>query len=383
LRNGRLHRALRGCRPWKPYSEPSGEFMPKTLAIADAQVPTGPLCPASASAGVCLHSRPRIALLSNPKSTGNLAQLPRIREFCAEHPDIFHYEVERASQIGDAMRIIARVRPKVLVINGGDGTVQAALTEIYNGGHFGEQPPPVAVLPSGKTNLIALDLGARGDPIATLQRLIELARTDLGPYTVARELIALRRGNNASGVDEQPIIGMFLGGAGLADTMLFCREKIYPLGLPNSVAHVIAAVATMAKQFLRIRASFLPPDSKPLSVSLSEQGGTLTGRFSLLAVTTLEKLLLSTDIGVHRQGTLKLLAIEERRRPLLRALLAKIAGKLGRFNVDGVHIKEADEITIEGESSELLLDGETIRAEAGRPIRLRTAEPLSFVKLAA
>ena len=88
-----------------------------------------------------------------------------MREYCAEHPDIFHYEVEHANQIGEAMRTIARVRPKVLVINGGDGTVQAALTELYNGGHFGDQPPPVAVLPSGKTNLIALDLGARGDPI--------------------------------------------------------------------------------------------------------------------------------------------------------------------------------------------------------------------------
>ena len=53
--------------------------------------------------------RPRIALLSNPKSTGNIAQLPRIRAFCAEHPDIFHYEVEKAHQIGEAMAIIARV----------------------------------------------------------------------------------------------------------------------------------------------------------------------------------------------------------------------------------------------------------------------------------
>ena len=105
--------------------------------------------------------------------------MPRIREFCAEHPDIFHYEVEHAHQIGEAMRTIAQVRPKVLVINGGDGTVQAALTELYNGGHFGAERPPVAVLPSGKTNLIALDLGARGDPIATLERLIELARGDL------------------------------------------------------------------------------------------------------------------------------------------------------------------------------------------------------------
>jgi hypothetical protein len=49
----------------------------------------------------------------------------------------------------------------------------------------------------------------------------------------------------------------------------------------------------------------------------------------------------------------------------------------------GVHFEQADEIVIEGDSSELILDGETFRAEMGRPIHLRTAQPLSFVKLAA
>ena len=177
--------------------------------------------------------RPRIALLSNPKSTGNIAQLPRIREYCAEHPDIFHYEVEHASQIGEAMKVIARVRPRVLAINGGDGTVQAALTELYNGGHFGDQaPPPVAVLPSGKTNLIAMDLGVQGDPVVALEKLLELAQSDLSPHLVERELIELRCGARGS----TPVIGMFLGGAGLADIMLYCRNRIYPLGLPKASA---------------------------------------------------------------------------------------------------------------------------------------------------
>ena len=326
-----------------------------------------------------MMNRPRIALLSNPKSTGNLAQLPRIRAYCADHPDLFHYEVEHAHQVGEALRTIARVRPKVLVINGGDGTVQAALTELYNGGHFGERPPPVAVLPSGKTNLIALDLGARGDPIAALDRLVEIAQGDIAPYIVARELIALRSGERG----DKPVIGMFLGGAGLADTMLYCRNKIYPLGLPNSLAHVLTAVALLAKLFLRVKAGFLPPDPMPLKVSVREEGNTISGRFSLLAVTTLEKLLLSGELGGKREGVLKLLAIEERPMSLIRGFTASLLGKLGRSNVRGVHFEEADEITIEGESSDVILDGETFRAELGSPINLRPAQPLSFVKLAA
>ena len=323
-------------------------------------------------------ARTRIALLSNPKSTGNLAQLPRIRAFCADHPDIFHYEVEQADQVGTALETIARVRPKMLVINGGDGTVQAALTELYNGGHFGTEPPPVAVLPSGKTNLIALDLGSRGDPIIALEKLLEIAQADLGPHIVARELIALRCGAG----EQMPVIGMFLGGAGLADTMLYCREKIYPLGLPNGVSHAITALAMLAQLLLRLKASFLPPNPSPVAVSW-RNSQSLSGRFSLLAVTTLDKLLVSRKLASRTRGSLRLLAIEERPASLLRAFFATLVGNLGHSNMRGVHIEESDEISIEGDSSKVILDGETFRAEIGSPIFLKLAHPLSFVRIAA
>lgn len=322
-------------------------------------------------------ARPRIALLSNPKSTGNLAQLSRIRDYCADHPDIFHYEVERAEQIGVALRTIARVRPKLLIINGGDGTVQAALTEIHNGGPFGDEPPPVAVLPNGKTNLIAFDLGAHGDPIEALAKLVNLAQSDLGPHIVERELIALR--NDAS---PSPVIGMFLGGAGLADTMLYCRNKIYPLGLPNGVSHALTALALLVRMILRLQSNFLPPKPTPLEVSVSREGR-ISGRFALLAVTTLEKMLLSGELAGTGQRPLKLVAIEERPVSLLKAFLASLMGKLGRSRVAGVHFEEADEISIEGENTNLILDGEMFRAEIGRPIVLKPAQPLSFVHLAA
>ena len=263
-------------------------------------------------------SRPRIALLSNPKSTGNIAQLSRIRAYCADHPDIFHYEVERAEQIGDAMRTIARVRPKLLIINGGDGTVQAALTEIHNGGHFAGEAPPVAVLPNGKTNLIALDLGAQGDPIVALEKLVELAQSDLSPHIVARELIALR-----CDASSRPVIGMFLGGAGLAETMLYCRNKIYPLGLPNGLSHALTAVALVLRILLRLQSRFLPPKPAPLHVSVPLEER-LTGRFALLAVTTLEKLLLSSELTGTGRGRLKMLAIEERPASLFQAVMASL-----------------------------------------------------------
>ena len=321
----------------------------------------------------------RVALLSNPRSTGNRSLLPRVRAFCAEHKDIFHYEVEHVDQVGAALRTIARINPKVLVINGGDGTVQGALTEIFNGRHFGDNPPPVAVLPNGKTNLIAHDLGADGDPIAALERVLELARADLEPHIVRRELIALSGGTP----DGKPVLGMFLGGAGLADAMLYCRHKLYPLGLPNAVAHGLALVLGLLAVAIGRSVSFLPPRPEPLRVSVLKHGE-LNGRFAFLMVTTLQRLLFKgTMPGVGpRTGAMQLLIIERRVWALLRALVAAIRGRLGGMRLAGVHLERGDEIRIEGDHSNVILDGEVFQAAQGEAIVLRPTPPMHFLRLA-
>ncbi len=258
-----------------------------------------------------------VALLSNPRSTGNRALLPRVREYCAAHPDIFHYEVEDVDQIGEAIRTIAMVSPRIVAINGGDGTVQAALTELYSGGHFGGSPPPVAVLPNGKTNLIALDLGAEGDPIKALERVVELVSNGrLEDHVIERQLIALDSGGN------RPVLGMFLGGAYLADVMLYCRNRIYPLGLPNGLSHVLAAILGLFAIIFGIGGGRLPPKPEP-------------------------------------------------------------RGTLGQHQLAGGPFEQGDEIRIEGERSNVILDGEIFEAKHGRPIILTSTQPVPFLRLAA
>lgn len=323
---------------------------------------------------------PSVALLSNPRSTGNRALLPRVRAYCATHPEIFHYEVESVDQIGQALRTIARVEPEVIVINGGDGTVQAALTELHLGGHFGDSPPPVAVLPNGKTNLIALDLGAHGDPLVALERIVQMTRGDLSKHVVVRELIELSSGE----VGSRPVLGMFLGGAGLADTILYCRNKIYPLGLPNGLSHVIAAMAVIFALLFGIGGRFLPPRPRPVQVSMIRDGQ-LSGRFSLLIVTTLERMLLGsrTDMVGVSAGRMKLMAVDQSPWALVRAMAAAAFGNLGRERMSGVHLDRGDMIQIEGERSSVILDGELFQAELGQPIVLRSTPPVPFLRLAA
>ncbi|MBV9881652.1 MAG: acylglycerol kinase family protein [Sphingomonadaceae bacterium] len=324
-----------------------------------------------------------IALLSNPRSTGNQALLPQVREYCDRHQDIFHYEVEKVSQIACALKTIARVRPKVLVINGGDGTVQAALTELYHGGHFGGNPPPVAVLPNGKTNLIAHDLGAEGDPIEALERVLDLVRTDMMPHIVSRELISLTGGDQDEG-NGRPVLGMFLGGAALADSILYCRNKIYPLGLPNWAAHFVTFIMGMISVIVGRPSRALPAEWAPLKVTVTKSGE-MQGRFAVVMVTTLERLLFNGTMAVGRGGvgSMQLLVIERNLISILRALFAGIRGRLGRNRLRGVHLERGDEIRIEGHRSNIILDGEMFEARNGGAIVLRPTAPVPFLRLAA
>ena len=284
-----------------------------------------------------------VALLSNPKSTGNRQSLPRVRSYCASNPDIFHYEVEHVDQIGRALQTIARVDPAVIVINGGDGTVQAALTELYQGEHFQDRAPPIAVLPNGKTNLIALSDGS---------------------------------------ADSRPVLGMFLGGAGLADYMLYCRNQIYPLGLSNGLSHFLTVIAVLISLIFGIRARFLPQSSHPVRISLIRDGQ-LAGRFAVLIVTTLERLLLGVQPGGSQRGQMKLMAVDQSLPALLRLGWASLTRRIGKADMQGVHLEQGDMIRIEGDHSSVILDGELFEASEGRPIVLRSTEPVPFLRLAA
>ena len=83
--------------------------------------------------------------------------------------------------------------------------------------------------------------------------------------------------------------------------MLYCRHKIYPLGLPNSVSHGLTAIAYIATLLLKLKASFLPPRASNTDLVLPERKR-MSGRFAFLAVTTLNKLLLSGQLGGEGEG---------------------------------------------------------------------------------
>ncbi|NCP03944.1 MAG: diacylglycerol kinase, partial [Deltaproteobacteria bacterium] len=73
-------------------------------------------------------------------------------------PQISHREAVTPHDLAQALVDFAEQGIDLLIINGGDGTVQAVLTLLYTRKIF-DQPPLLALLRAGTTSMLARDVG--------------------------------------------------------------------------------------------------------------------------------------------------------------------------------------------------------------------------------
>jgi hypothetical protein len=312
-----------------------------------------------------------IAVVSNPLSDGNKSHRGRVRRFCATRREIVHFEIVEAGDLEAALDSIAASDFRAIAINGGDGTVQAVLTQLFGDDAPARKIPPIAVLPSGRTNLIAKDLGAIGDPIVALEQLIELAQRGLGGHLVQRQLISLDTGRGRA------TMGMFFAAGALADTLLYCRQKLYPLRMPNWLAHFLTVIAGLVSVLTNSTSRLLPPMPKEASISIGSKR--LRGRFQVLMVSTLHALVLTGRLPLPHDGSLGLVAMERRRMTVLRSVIAGFMSKGGLDRIPGLHFEAGDAISFDEQVRDAIMDGEMFTAAPGRGIELRAGASVRFV----
>jgi diacylglycerol kinase family enzyme len=111
--------------------------------------PAAPLGRAAAPA----RAVPLIGVIRNLRSH---RQAPLVPEWSGRASLLVETPEER-SELQDVLARFAEQRVDYLVVAGGDGTVRDVLT--CGEGYFGDSWPPVIIVPSGKTNALAVDLG--------------------------------------------------------------------------------------------------------------------------------------------------------------------------------------------------------------------------------
>lgn len=317
---------------------------------------------------------PLVVMISNPLSTTNARSLDAVRSIVTSSANVVHYELDGMESLRDAMELFSRAKPAMLIINGGDGTIGAALSSLLYDNPF-DIIPPIAFLPGGKTNMTAADLGFKGKPTKVLKRLLKLASSGGIPDALTRRhLIEMDLGDGST-----PKVGTFFGTAGIVRGIFWCRENAYAKGLPNWLAHIWSAYRLIASALGLSRAKGLMV-SDPMSITVPGSAR-INGRYSVVLATTLDRLLFGLrPYGREGTGGLKFSALEAGPGTLARSFFGLLTGRFGKSSIKGLHVRTSNEIRVEG-SDPVTLDGEIYQPVANTPIVLRGDRSLAFVSL--
>jgi diacylglycerol kinase family enzyme len=203
-------------------------------------------------------------------------------ELLRDYPEVAHEETDSAVLLPAAIRRLARRDLDLLVVNGGDGTLQHALTEILERRPF-SRLPLIAPLRGGRTNMTALDLGAQRDSVKGLRELIEDARAGrLAPRITRRPVlrVELDRGRRCE-------YGMFFG-VGMIRRAIALTLGLFPEGSSQGgFGAGLVTLALMTKVAFRQRQGVVQPDK--IQIRLDGEG-VAAGEFYLAIATSLERL---------------------------------------------------------------------------------------------
>jgi hypothetical protein len=321
----------------------------------------------------------RIGVISNPLSQQNRRRLDRVRAALADGGKaVDHVELDAIEEVPGIVSAFVRGGVDVLAINGGDGTVQAVITALINGTQAADRPP-VAVIPAGMTNLIATDVGLRGEPEKVLAKL--LSRAAKGKLEACqRALMTL------SAAPEEPgIHGMFAGAGAFHDTVVWSRRKIHTLGAERDTAVGLALLALGLRSLLGLTRGSPLATCTPMSIAFDDADSEQREIFVLLA-TTLQRMMMGImPFWNGGEAELKVTTIDYPPRRLTRALLPVLRGKPRPWmERAGYHSRRARHVSI-ASAKPIVFDGEFFDAEklgrpAGTPLRLQHRHDLRFIR---
>ena len=298
----------------------------------------------------------RVGLIWNPKShrnkgAGRVSPPAGVLDIVPEHPVQLFQDLQRFASEGIDL----------VVIDGGDGTVREVISRLPEA--FAGRLPRLAVIPNGKTNALAIDIGV---PLKTsLEHL--LAAADAGRPTKRRACIEIIRRGNPS-VEQRG----FLFGLGAFVRATKLAQSNHGLGLFDGTA-IAVTIAGAAAQTLLGGPANPWRQGEAADVSFTGEG---RRDWFLVVASTLKRFPLNLKpFGAPREG-LKVLSIEAPARGLAHAVPTLLTGSVAPWLADcGVRRDDVEAFDLSW-AGDFVLDGETGR---GGDLTLRKGLAFEFV----
>lgn len=300
-----------------------------------------------------------VGVIRNPRSHAN-----RLR---AEGADERPSGVRLAAPLTPAalardLRDFAAEGVDLIVIDGGDGTVREVLSALPAA--YGEAQPALAVLASGKTNILALDLGARRG--WSLEAVLRRARE---PSFKLRSPLEISWADGGL-----PAVRGFVFGLGAFVRATQMSQSVNSMGAYHglSVALTIAG-ATVGAFFGGEKDVWRR--GVPVSARLGDEASRAGDRFLLMA-TTLKRL----PFGLRPFGppdeAMKVLDVDAPPRKLALALPTVLSGrKAAWLERNGYRRRKVERLSVSSQEP-IIVDGEVF---SGGEIIVRRGPPMRFL----
>lgn len=322
----------------------------------------------------------KILVLSNPGAARARRGIPALREALPASDGVAHHVTEDPAAL-PALLCHDRWEPDdLLVLNGGDGTVQHALTLLLAGCPT-PRLPRLACLPGGTTNMTAFDLNAHRRFAPCLETLRQAARPGAGPMPAPRSVVRVSAPGGAAGGR----CGLFFGAGTIVQGIEYFHARIRR----NGGGHEMGAGAALLRALWGI-ARQQPPFDAPLAVALRApellpgQGcGPRPVAVRLLLVTTLDRLFLGIrPYWGAGPGALKATLVDHAAHRLVRRMPRLLRGRPDATMTPafGYHSARLDRLSLRFRGS-FTLDGELFAADPQEVVDVSATERVKFLPL--
>jgi diacylglycerol kinase (ATP) len=318
---------------------------------------------------------PKIGLISNPQSQRNRGGLDEIGAVVAGVPDVIHVAVDGREVLDEVLLEFARREVGVVLINGGDGTVQTVLTRLFEAPSF-ERLPYLAILPRGMANTTAADVGLRGKAATALARLIAASRDGaIADHAVERPILRIESLRGGA-----PQRGMMFGAGAIPDAIELCCRQVYARGLRGRFGMSVTLAGVLLGGVLGRRGNGVLR-GHDIGVVLDGGGENRTDRLLVLATTLHRLILRSKPFWNHDGRPIRYTSIAYPPEHLLRSAPKVLYGwRRKALRPEVYHSEGAWRIAIRLDAP-FTVDGEMFHPLPGRPVVITAADLAKFVRL--
>lgn len=310
-----------------------------------------------------------IGLIINERSSRVQSILGDLVHVAKQFPSVRANVLNGIEGLDRTLADFSRARVDTVVVAGGDGTIQAAVTDAINQRRFDAAPDYVAV-PCGMTNVIAADCGLQGSPIDSLDRFL-FRRTRGEVKRVRRPLMGMKIG------DRDPVYGFFLGAGAFYTAVKFSRTEIQAKGAKRSLAMGLTIGGAILNAAFGEKSA-----TPPLIADIASENAPFDGPqpLTLALMTTLKTLVLGVyPFWGEGEGGLAVTTIGFPANRMLAAAPAALRGKSSPWFRDAGYESWRTNALEADFAGTVVFDGELFDIAAGERMSIETTHVAGFL----